>query len=122
MRIISVFLSSILHNYPYNHPSSTSPSVGLVSGCRYLEVDGIPNAEIGCRLVKIKNFGNDQGARRCAARQAVPLRRVRCQRRKPAPTHRRQRCHSGSAGRLEILEEPLDLRQARHPRRQRLQL
>ncbi len=42
-------------NYPYNHPTSTAPSWGLVDGCEYL---GASNAEIGCKLAEIKGFGS----------------------------------------------------------------
>ncbi len=42
-------------NYPYNHPTSTAPSWGLVDGCEYL---GASNAEIGCKLSEIKGFGS----------------------------------------------------------------
>ena len=45
-------------NYPYNHPTSTNPAVGLVSGCQYLTVGGVSNAEIGCKLSEIKGFGS----------------------------------------------------------------
>jgi hypothetical protein len=45
------------NNYPYNHPTSTKPAVGLVSGCKYLSVDGIANAEIGCKISQVSGFG-----------------------------------------------------------------
>jgi hypothetical protein len=60
-------LNSSYTNYPYT-TAATGPGSPLESECRFLTVNGVANAEIGCRLTSVNVSGSNQIVVRSDAR------------------------------------------------------